>query len=408
MTTPPRVSDPALWRGLTQRRLTRRHLLGAAGALGAAGLLSDCGIPGSLSRAGVADVDWTAYWTRQSPTGRLNFANWPLYIDSEHGKSESLALFTAATGISVNYEPVIQGNEPFYATIEPQLQAREATGFDLAVMTNGWQLTQLINSGFLIGLDHAKLPNFAQYASPLVVSPNYDVGNKYSVTWQTGFTGIGYNTKKITRPITSYNDLADPAFSGYVGMMNDNTEVGSTALLQMGVDPATSTPADWQRATKWLYQQRPLVAGYYDQSYLAELENENTWISQAWSGDIFQANLDGYTDLKFVVPIEGQMVWHDNMVILAQASNPLSALEWMNFYYTPKIAGIIEDWVNYVCPVPLAQEYIANVIDDPVVADSDLVFPTPAINDASHNYYVYRDYDDYQTWNDTFNPIIES
>jgi spermidine/putrescine transport system substrate-binding protein len=80
----------------------------------------------------------------------------------------------------------------------------------------------------------------------------------------------------------------------------------------------------------------------------------------------------------------------------------------MNFYYTPKIAGIVEDWVNYVCPVPLAQEYIANVIDDPSVATSPLVFPTADVVNKSHGYFVYRDYDDYETWNDTFDPIIES
>lgn len=399
--------DPALWRGLTQRRISRRGALAAAGVVGAAGILSDCGIPGSASRAEV-NADWTSFWADQRPTKQLNFANWPLYIDSEHGKTESLALFTAATGIAVNYEPVIQGDESFYATIEPQLQAGDSTGYDLAVITNGWYLTQLINSGFLVGLDHSRLPNFTKYASPLVVNPNYDPRNRFSVTWQTGFTGIAYNTNIIKRPITSFNDLADPAFRGYVGMMNDNVELGSAALLRNGVDPGSSTPADWTKAAQWLKEQRPLVAGYYDQSYISELENENTWITQAWSGDIYQANNSGYAHLKFVTPVEGQVVWHDNMVILRHAANPLSAIEWMNFYYTPKIAGIVEDWVDYVCPVPLAREYIATVIDDPAVANSPLVFPTPYMVSKSHGYYVYNTYDEYETWNNTFNPIIES
>jgi spermidine/putrescine transport system substrate-binding protein len=391
--------------------MPRRELLRTAGAgaglLGLSSLLAACGIVGSDARGGADKVDWTSYWREQKRTGQLNFANWPLYIDSEHGKSESLVDFTKATGIKVDYEAVIQGDAPFYAAIEPLLSAQEATGYDIVVMTNGWYLTQLINSNFLVELDHSKLPNFANYASDLVKNPNYDPGNKYSVTWQTGFTGIAYNTKFIDRPITSFNDLADPAFKGHVGMMNDNVELGCAALLRMGVKPANSTPKQWAESTKWLEKQRELVLGYYDQSYIQYLENEDTWITQAWSGDVFQANLSGYPHLKYVVPKEGQVVWHDNMLIPRQAQNPLSALEWMNFYYTPKIAGIVEDWVNYVCPVPKAQQYIADVIKDPTVANSPLVFPPASITAQSNPYYVYKDYDEYEAWNDTFNPIIE-
>jgi spermidine/putrescine transport system substrate-binding protein len=391
--------------------MPRRELLRTAGVgaglLGLSSLLAACGIVGSDARGGADKVDWVSYWREQKRTGQLNFANWPLYIDSEHGKSESLADFTKASGIKVDYEAVIQGDAPFYAAIEPLLSAQEATGYDIVVMTNGWYLTQLINSNFLVELDHSKLPNFAKYASDLVKNPNYDPGNKFSVTWQTGFTGIAYNTKFIKRPITSFNDLADPAFKGHVGMMNDNVELGCAALLRMGVKPANSTPQQWAESTKWLEKQRENVLGYYDQSYIQYLENEDTWITQAWSGDVFQANLSGYPHLKYVVPKEGQVVWHDNMLIPRQAQNPLSALDWMNFYYTPKIAGIVEDWVNYVCPVPKAQQYIADVIKDSTVASSPLVFPPESITAQSNPYYVYKDYDEYETWNDTYNPIIE-
>jgi spermidine/putrescine transport system substrate-binding protein len=396
--------------GLSSRRIPRRAVLRAggvgAGLAGLSALLSACGIAGSASRDHV-NIDWASYWQEQKKTGVLDFANWPLYIDSEHGKAESLELFTKATGIKVNYEAVIQNNAPFYATIEPLLAAQESTGYDIIVMTNGWYLTQLINSNFLVALDHAKLGNFGKYASPLVKNPNYDVGNHYTVTWQTGFTGIAYNSKIIKRPITSFDDLADPAFKGHVGMMSDNTEIGSAALLHMGVSPATSTPKQWQASTEWLKKQRELVLGYYDQSYIQYLENEDTWITQAWSGDVFQANLSGYPHLKYVVPKEGQMVWHDNMCIPRQAQDPLSALDWMNFYYTPKIAGIVENWVNYVCPVPLAKSYIANTLKDPQVANSPLVFPPSSIVGQSHDFYVYKDYDDYETWNNIYNPIIE-
>jgi spermidine/putrescine transport system substrate-binding protein len=403
---------PDLVRGLTEPRISRRQLFrgGAAvgGAAALAALLAGCSIQGSVAAEAEDKVDWTQFWKDAKKTTTLNFANWPLYIDSQHGKSQSLENFEAATGIHVNYQAVIQDNATFYATVSPILRAHGATGYDIVVMTNGWELTEMIQNGFVCELDHTKMPNFAKYASTSVKDPNYDPGNKHSVVWQTGFTGIAYNPKYIDREITSFEDLLDPAFKGRVGMMSDNTELGSAALLAIGVDPGKSTPADWRKAQAWLKKQRPLVAGYYDQSYINHLENGDTWITQAWSGDVFQAQQSGFPHLKFITPKEGQMMWHDNMMIPRQASNPLSALSWMDYYYTPKTAGIVEDWVNYVCPVPGAQAYVADVIKDKTVANSPLVFPTESVLGQSHEFPVFENYDQYSEWNALFNAVIQS
>jgi spermidine/putrescine transport system substrate-binding protein len=391
----------------SRRALLRAGLVGAGG-LSLSALVSACGIEGSIAQQAADKVDWTTYWAGQKKTGTLDFANWPLYIDQTHGKSKSLELFEKASGIKVDYQAVIQDNATFYATVSPLLRAHGSTGYDIVVMTNGWELTEMIANGFVAELDHSRLPNFAKYAAENVKSPNYDPGNKHSVVWQTGFTGIAYNTKLIDREITSFEDLLDPAFAGHVGMMSDNTELGSAALLATGVKPAESTPADWRRAAAWLKKQRSNVSGYYDQSYIDKLENGDTWISQAWSGDVFQAQQSGFPHIKFVTPKEGQMIWHDNMMIPRQAAHPVDALAWMDFYYTPKIAGIVEDWVNYVCPVPGAKAYIAGALGDKTVANSPLIFPSPEVDRASNEFYVYKDYDEYQEWNTVFNPIIQS
>jgi spermidine/putrescine transport system substrate-binding protein len=410
--------DSALVRGLTQERLSRgqflrRAGLGAATAVGLGSVLSACGVGGTSGTTAAKTsngVGSAAWWSEQKQTGLLDFANWPLYIDTDHGKHPSLMQFTKATGIKVSYEEVIQDNAPFYAKIAPTLQAGQSTGYDIIVMTNGWQLTELIDHGWLIPLDKSLLPNFAKYASPLVKSPAYDHANTYTVAWQSGFTGIGYNPKLTGREITSIHDLFDPAFKGHVGMMSDNTELGSAGLLALGIDPVSSTEADWKKSATLLKKQRHdgLVRQYYDQSYIKALENEDTWITQAWSGDIFQANASGYPHLKFVVPTEGVMHWTDNMMIPMHAKHPVDALKWMNFYYQPKIAAEVADWVNYICPVPAAQQVIANDLQDPSVASSPLVFPTKAMAAKAHDYYTFKNYDEFNTWNGIFDPIIQS
>ncbi len=412
--------EAALTRGLTPERLSRgqflrRAGLGGAAAIGLGSVLSACGVGGTAAKTSATTttaggVGSAAWWAKQQQQGVLDFANWPLYIDTDHGKHPSLAQFSKETGITVNYREVIPDNAPFYAKIEPTLQAGQSIGYDIIVMTNGWQLTELINHGWLIPLDHSQLPNFAKYASPIVKSPSYDHANTYTVAWQSGFTGIAYDPRLTGREITSIQDLFDPKFKGHVGMMSDNTELGSAGLIALGIDPVTSTTADWKKAAKLLQKQRDdgLVRQYYDQSYIKALENGDTWISQAWSGDIFQANASGYPHLKFVVPTEGVMHWTDNMMIPLHAKHPVDALKWMNFYYRPEIAAEVADWVNYICPVPAAKPVIAKQLDDPAVASSPLVFPTKAMAAKAHDYYTFKNYDEFNTWNQTFDPIIQS
>jgi spermidine/putrescine transport system substrate-binding protein len=403
----------ALVRGLTEERISRRQLVHRAGAglalFGMGSVLAACGVAGTKTTAN-QEFDWKSWWSEQKKQGVLDWANWPLYIDTENGKHESLELFTKKTGIKVNYKPVIQNNAPFYAQISPSLQNGQGIGYDLIVLTNGWQLTQMIENGWSIPLDQGRMPNFHRYAGADARNPDYDPGNKYTVPYQSGLTGIAYNKKKINRTIDSLQDLFDPEFKGRVGMMSDNTELGSVGLLLQGVDPVTSTPEQWKEAAKLLTKQRDegLVRQYYDQSYIKALEDGDTIISQAWSGDVFQANESGYPELEFVVPKEGVMLWHDNFSIPAHAQHPVDAMEWINFYYQPKIAAIVEDWVNYLCPVPAAQSVIRNEFEEPEIANSPLIFPTPAMRKKFVDYYTFKNVQEYEEWNSIFNPIIQS
>ena len=403
--------DAALLRGLTQPRISRRTLLQGAAGAGLAGLLAACGVSGTKGTGAGADVDWDAFWAKQKKQGTLDWANWPLYIDTSHGKHPSIDLFIKQTGIEVNYKPVIQDNASFFAQIRPVLQAGESIGYDLIVISDGWELTQLMNNRWLIPLDRSRMPNFVKYAGATARDPSYDPGNRYTVTWQSGLTGIAYDPDKTGREITSVHDLFDPAFKGQVGMMSDDTELGAVGMLARGMyDQPNSTPADWRAAAKLLQKQRDdgIVRQYYDQSYIKALEDGDTWISQAWSGDVYQANHSGFPNLKFVVPKEGAMLWHDNCMIPLHAAHPVDAMEWINFYYQPKIEAMIEDWVWYLCPVPDARTVIASQIDDPAVAKSPLVFPPRAMQSRFRDYYTFKNVSDHDEYTSIFDPIIQS
>jgi spermidine/putrescine transport system substrate-binding protein len=216
----------------------------------------------------------------------------------------------------------------------------------------------------VIPLDQKMLTNFYKYAGAPYQHRSFDPGNVYSVPWASGSTGIAWNPKYVKEPPTSIADLWKPKYAGHVGMMSDPQEIANFGLFKIGVDPETSTEADWKNAAKVLLQQRNagIVRQYYDGSYINALSAGNTWISMAWSGDIFQQNLSAGTNLQFVVPEEGGTIWTDNMMIPKYAQNPVAAMMLIDWFYQPRIAAMLTEAINYITPVPSVQPIIASAV----------------------------------------------
>jgi spermidine/putrescine transport system substrate-binding protein len=410
MSTSP-TPDPALMRGLTRRRLGRLSGLSAF-----AMALSACGVKGKGNPGASAPApDAVAkFWEGKTSTKHVDFANWPLYMDP---KQPELKAFTKETGISVNYQEVIQEMGPWFAKVQPQLSAKQPIGFDLMVITNGVQFKQFKDSGFLAPLDPAKLPNYAKNAAPKYKQEAFDPNNVYSVPWTSGITGIAYDPKRITRPITKLADLWDPAFKGKVGMFSDTQELGNFAMMLLGANPEKSTPDDWKKAADKLKEQKSqgIIRNYYDQSYIDALGKGEVWITQAWSGDVFQKNVSDGTNFKFVIPDEGGNIWTDNFAIPVTAPSPLDAITLIDYFFRPDVAASLASYINYVTPVPAAQQQIKDMAakasgEDKealaAVADSPLVFPSEADYAKLHYFREFATAAEQQEYQRIFEPIV--
>jgi spermidine/putrescine transport system substrate-binding protein len=422
--------DPTWLRGLTQRRMSRRDLFKYTGAgLGAASLsafLSACGVEGGGggggAEAGVGSPEW---WKQQKVTGHVNFTNWPQYIDIGRDAQgnrifPTLEAFTKETGIEVTYRADINSNEEFYAAIRPALESGQDTGHDIIVITNGKTLSEIIQLGYLIPLDLSLTPNFNTNAGATVKDPAYDPGNKYTLAWQSGFNGIAWNTKYVKEPITSFMDLFNEKYAGHIGGWALSEDSPNMAMLALGINPETSTPDDWQKAADLLIRLRDsgVLRKWYDQNYLTAFENEDLWLTQAWSGDILLDKLyyPEFATFEFTTPEEGAIIWTDNMCIPQHAAAPLDAIMLMDWYYKPEIAADITEYNNYVSPVPaggeIVQAHAANAkgADKALleaVASSPYVFPTPALAAKTYNYRVLKG-EEVQQWDDLFLPIFIS
>ena len=432
MSEQPRI-DPALLRGSLMPRISRRDLFRyagvGAGALGLSSILAACGVEGERANGtptGGAEgsPEWWAALQEQGPGDLINFTNWPAYIDVARDQEgnrtrPTLDMFTEATGIDAVYRADINDNLTFYAAIRPALEAGQDTGHDIIVITNGDTLSEMMALGYLIPLDHSLTPNFNSQVGPAHKDPAYDAGNKYTMAWQSGFTGIAWNTKYVKEPPRKFLDLFNEDYAGHIGVLaGDGDDPGSYAMLALGIEPETSTPDDWQKAADLLIEQRDrgIIRKFYDQQYLTDFENEDLWITMAWSGDIINDKLyfPEFATFEFATPEEGAMLWTDNMCIPTKAANPLGAIMLMDWYYKPDIAARLTEWNAYVTPVPAGGEIVqedaatakgANKAVLETIAGSPYVFPTPELASKTHSYRV-RTGDEVEQWTDLFLPIF--
>ncbi len=384
------ISSPVS--GVRNTGLSRRGFLRGVGATGAAAagasLLAACGSDsGGTSDTGASDEKI------------LNFANWPLYIDTKRVNGEkvypTLEGFQDQTGIKVNYSEPVNDNEEYFAKIRPILAADKDVGVDSFVLTD-WMASKLINLTWLEQIDKANIPNIDNL-SPALKEPTFDPNRDYSLPWQSGVTGIAYDAS-VTGEVGSITDLlTNPDLNGAITVLKEMRDTMGLILLDQGADPADFTEDEWASALDALSAAKDSgqIRQFTGNNYAQLLAQGTIAACMAWSGDVIQLQFDN-PNIKFVIPEAGGMLWSDNMLIPINAQHKANAEAWMNYYYNPKVAAELAAWVNYICPVVGAQEELAKT--DPKLAANPLIFPSDkelgmlaifkALNDEEETQYA--------------------
>jgi spermidine/putrescine transport system substrate-binding protein len=364
--TDPRFNDP-----FTRRQLLRRAAVGGA-ALSLPSLLAACGSGGGISaqsNAGGASTE-----VKQQLADTLTISNWPLYIDIDEKtkKRPTVDDFTKATGVSVKYIEDVNDNEEWFGKFQAQLSQGQAIGRDITVLTD-WMAARMVRLGYVQKKDKSAIPNEKNLVSTLQ-HPTWDENRDYSLPWQSGMTGIAYNSKE-TGPVTSVKQLfTDPKLKGKVTCLTEMPDTMGLIMQSNGDDPTKVDPAAFDKAIGTLKDavDSGQIRRFTGNDYGDDLSSGNVAAAMAWSGDVVQLQLDNPA-LRFVLPDDGGMIWTDNMLI-PTGGDVFTASTWMNFVYDPKIAAQIEDYVNYICPVDGARDVLLK--DDPGVAKNTLIFPT--------------------------------
>lgn len=358
---------------------SRRHfvrlLAGAGLTLSSAGFLAACGgVEGeSGTKKAATDVKHP-----KTAIGNWTFSNWPLYIDKSVLKE-----FNKKFGGKVRYLEDINDNNEFLGKVRQQLTQDQPIDRDIVVLTD-YMASRWVRNNWVTAIDYANVPNRTNLVDNLASVP-WDSERAFSLPWQSGAIGIGYDPTKTGRKLTSVADFFDPKFKGRVSMLSEPYDSALTVMLGEGQDPTNASLDQIMAAIDKIEeaQKAGQIRRFTGNDYTTDLAKGNLWVAMAYSGDLVQLKADN-PNLEFVYPEEGAMLFTDNMMMPAKVQNPYAAETMMNYVYDPPVAAKIAAYVNYLSPVKGVKEIL--VKSDPKIANNPLIFPSQDVVDRLKSY----------------------
>jgi len=358
-------------RAIIRAQMSRRSLLVGAGAIAGATTLAACGTGSSETSTSVVDVSDTEKIVR--------WANWPLYLDFDEDKKlyPTLKAFEEKFGIAATYTEDIDDNNSFYGKVQGQLAIGSDIGYDVVTPTD-WMASRWIEQGYAQKFDAANIPNKTKIRAVLA-EVGFDKGRNYSLTWQSGFAGFGWNTQKIPKGVRTIEDLFAPANKGRVVVLSELRDTVGIIMQYQGVDPSGDFTEDqYMNAIDFL--KGKIADGFIRKvrgnSYSEDLVNGDAVAVIGWSGDMFILKSENNNKFDFAIPESGGMLWSDNMLIPSTSTHKKNAETLINYYYEPSVAAQVAAYVNYICPVEEAKPELEKI--DPALAESPFIFPDEA------------------------------
>ncbi len=263
----------------------------------------------------------------------LNVYNWEDYL-----APDTIQNFENRFGVKINLETFKDEEELVSA-----LQSNPAD-FDVIIVSDA--LKDLIEERLLAPINFKNIPNFKNI-DPKFINLYYDPGNRYSVPYLWGTTGIAYNTKYVQEKVDSWSVLWNPEYKGKISMLDTPYEVIFVALKYLGYSLNTFNLSYFEEAGKKIIEQKPLLSGYEDiESIKNDLIAEKIWIAHIYSGEAMYAANEN-DSIRYVIPKEGASIWIDNLCIPRDARHKYTAEVFINYILEPKVSADIANYLRY-------------------------------------------------------------
>ena len=317
-----------------------------------------------------------------SAAGKVVVYNWSEYIPED-----ILEQFTGETGIDVVYS-TYESNEVMYS----KLQLQNNRGYDV-VFPSTYYVARMSREGMLRELDRGKLPNLENLDAALL-DKDYDPGNRYSVPYFWGSTGIGVNADEIdVAGIHSWKQLWEPQYARELLLTDDVRDVFHVALKINGHSTNTTNPAEIEQAYERLKTLMPNVLVFNSDAPREPFLAGDVNIGMIWNGEVVMAQEEDEA-IQYVYPDEGAVFWVDSLAIPAGAENVDEAHAFINFMLRPDIAKACVEYVGYAT----ANKAAIDLLDEET-RNNPVIFPPAEVvargefqNDVGDAIELYNKY----------------
>jgi spermidine/putrescine transport system substrate-binding protein len=273
----------------------------------------------------------------------LHVYNWTTYIAPEtvgifEDKCDVEVIYSEYESDSTMLVELRRGNTP-YDIVVPGLET----------------VGTMIEERLLQRLDHSLLPNLDNIFAAFRNLPQ-DPEHLYSVPYQWGTIGVGYNQNNVDADIRTWDDVFN--YDGRIGWMDEPQIMMGIALRYLGYSTSTHDMRELAEARDLLIDfgrdNAQIIQDSVGQDLLYEGDLD---MVIEYSGDILQLNADcDCDDYVYVIPEDGANLWFDMMAIPIDSPRRELAHAFIDFILDVHISAGISNAVAYASPNQKALE----------------------------------------------------
>ncbi len=261
----------------------------------------------------------------------------------------------------------IQVTYVVYETPEEAVEnIRAGEQYDLVVLENEY-IPSLVEADLLARIDYRNVPNFS-HISANFRDLAYDPGNKHTVPYSWGTTGLIVRSDLVEEPVTSWADMWDPRYSGkVVGWLIPRYTLGA-ALKSLGYSINSEDPDELEEALERLIELKPKATWLSVENTSAyHLTEGEALIALGWAYDA-QVGQEENDAIIYVLPEDGTILWGDNFVIPANSPHKYEAELLLDFILRPEITGQLVNLNYYAMTSDGAVPFIdPEILNDPII-----------------------------------------
>jgi len=278
--------------------------------------------------------------------------NLVVYHWFEYMPQELLDKFTAETGITVTMD-TYDSNEAMLAS----LKAGGMGTYDVAV-PGDYMVQIMTNEGLLDTIADGELTNFGNIA-PEWVNPSFDPGRTHSIPYQWGSTAFMVDTANYSGDIDTTDILFNPPaeLSGKINMLDSQGEVMAMASLHLGIEQCSTDRDKLKALNEMLVGAKAHWASFNSDTAKEVLVSGDAAVGMIYDGFGAKARAERET-LKYAFPVQGYVVWMDNVVLLKDAPNRDSAIKFMDFLLEPENIAAVSNYARYGAGVSGVGEFL--------------------------------------------------